>query len=454
MNMTRIQGPRTIAGRLIAFSIFYASAALVVASAVLALIVANVVRDQVDQRLSVQIEAVRGSMTVSADGSLAVDGNLDGPPFDRPGSGWYWQVTSAGKRVTSRSLAGASLSNPPQPFDWRSLLTGTPRAGDGRDSLGQGLHFLTSQSFAAGKEVEIIATSPHSALISPVLRSLLLLVPAMLVLGGLLVVGILLQVRYGLSPLRKLAEAVADVSSGRARGLDQPQAEELRPLVGQINRLLEQNQARLAETRLQFANMAHGLKTPVASLYLALNDNADPTGEARRQVDRIDRQIKHHLGRARAGVSAAGLAPATMLRPCVDDIVTMMQKLYVDRDLLITSDVESTVSVACAPQDVDEIMGAMIDNAFKWAKSSVRIVGRADGGEIAIVIEDDGPGIKSDNITEVMNPGVRLDETVPGDGFGLSIAREVCELYGGRVTLMNLPEGGLSATVVLPTTPG
>jgi signal transduction histidine kinase len=276
----------------------------------------------------------------------------------------------------------------------------------------------------------------------------------MLVLGGLLVVGILLQVRYGLSPLRKLAEAVADVSSGRARGLDQPQAEELRPLVGQINRLLEQNQARLAETRLQFANMAHGLKTPVASLYLALNDNADPTGEARRQVDRIDRQIKHHLGRARAGVSAAGLAPATMLRPCVDDIVTMMQKLYVDRDLLITSDVESTVSVACAPQDVDEIMGAMIDNAFKWAKSSVRIVGRADGGEIAIVIEDDGPGIKSDNITEVMNPGVRLDETVPGDGFGLSIAREVCELYGGRVTLMNLPEGGLSATVVLPTTPG
>jgi len=454
MMMSPIRRPKTIAGRLIAFSIFYASAALVVACAVLALIVANVVRDQVDQRLGVQLEAVRGSVKVNADGALAVDGNLDGPPFDRPGSGWYWQVTSAGQRVTSRSLAGASLSNPPRPVDWRSLLTGTPRAGDARDSRGQGLHFLISQSLAAGKEVEIIATAPGSALIRPILRSLLFLVPAMLVLGGLLVVGILLQVRYGLSPLRQLAEKVADVSSGQARGLDQPQAEELRPLVVQINRLLEQNRARLAETRLQFANMAHGLKTPVASLYLGLNDNTDPTGEARRQVDRIDRQIKHHLGRARAGVSAAGLAPATQLRPCVDDIVAMMQKLYADRHLEITSEVDSNLRVACAPEDVDEILGAVIDNALKWAKSSVRIIGKADGGEIAIVVQDDGPGINADDITEVMNPGVRLDESVPGDGFGLSIAREVCELYGGRVTLMNLSKRGLSATVVLPKTPG
>lgn len=454
MISSRIRKPTTIAGRLIAFSLVYATAALVVASAVLGLIVANVVRDQVDQRLSVQIEAVRNAMKIGADGSLGVDGNLDGPPFDRPGSGWYWQVTAAGKRVTSRSLAGASLSNPPKPFEWRSLMTATPRAGDGRGNRGQALHFLTSQSFADGEQVEIIATAPRSALIRPIMRSLLLLVPAMFVLGGLLIAGILLQVRYGLAPLRTLAEKVADVSSGQAGGLDQPQAEELRPLVGEINRLVDQNQKRLAETRLQFANMAHGLKTPVASLYLALNDNADPTGEARLQVDRIDRQIKHHLGRARAGVSAAGLAPTTQLRQNIDDIVAMMQKLYVDRKLATTIDVEQTLSVACAPEDVDEIVGAIVDNAFKWARSSVWILGKAENGEIAIVIEDDGPGIEREDITEVGKAGVRLDETVPGDGFGLSIANEVSKLYGGSVTLKTRSGGGLSATVALPKAPG
>ncbi len=450
MIASRLRNPQTIAGRLIVFSIFYALAALVVACVVLALIVANVVRDQVDQRLSVQIEAVRGSIKIGPDGSLAVDGNLDGPPFDRPGSGWYWQVSTAGKRLTSSSLSGANLSNPPQPVDWRNLLTGTPRAGAGRDNRGQNLHFLTSQSFTAGGEVEIIATAPRSALVMPVLRALLFLVPAMLVLGGLLVVGILLQVRYGLSPLRTLAEKVADVSSGQSRGLDEPQAEELRPLVGEINRLVEQNQLRIAETRLQFANMAHGLKTPVASLYLALNDDADPTGEARLQVERIDRQIKHHLARARAGVSAAGFAPTTQLRSHVDDIVAMMQKLYVDRQLTISNQLDETLSVACAPEDVDEILGAIIDNACKWANSSVRIAGAQDRGEIAIVVADDGPGINSDDLTDVLSPGVRLDETVPGDGFGLSIAKEVSGLYGGRLVLQDMPEGGLSATVVLP----
>jgi len=448
--MLGIRKPTTIAGRLIAFAVAYASAALVTASAVLWLIVANVVRDQIDQRLSVQIEAVRNAIKIGADGSPIVDGNLDGPPFDRPGSGWYWQVNVAGKRATSRSLAGATLSNPPQPFDWRGLLTGSPRAGEGQDNRGQDLHFLSSQSFDTGEQVEIIASAPRSALVRPVLRSLLLLVPAMVVLGGLLVAGILLQVRYGLAPLRKLAEKVADVSSGRARDLDQPQAEELRPLVGEINRLVEKNRERLAETRLQFANMAHGLKTPVASLYLALNDNGDPTGEARRHVDRIDRQIKHHLGRARAGLSEAGLAPSTALGAHVDDILAMMQKLYVDRRIVATNDTEADLHVGCAPEDVDEILGAIIDNAFKWANSSIRVLGRADGGNISIVVEDDGPGIEGSEIAEAMKAGVRLDETVPGDGFGFSIAKDVAELYGGRVTLEKRSEAGLSVTVLLP----
>lgn len=448
MHRLLLGPPTTIAGRLIAFSLFYAAAALVVASAVLWLIIANIVRDQVDQRLDVQIDAVRSALADTPAGAPLR--NLDGPPFDRPGSGWYWQAVLADRRLTSRSLEGRNLQRPPQPFDWRGLLTGGPRPADGHDGKGQALHFRVSNLFIKGLQAEIVATAPRSALTTPMLRALMLLVPAMLVLGGALVAGIFLQVRFGLRPLRTITGQISQVSQGRSDGLDEPEAEELRPLVDEINRLIEQNRQRLAETRLQFANMAHGLKTPVASLFLALDGKSDPTGEARRLLGRIDRQIRHHLGRARAGVSAAGLASSTELREQVDDIVAMMGKVYADRGITVTIDIKEDLHVGCAAEDVQEIIAALIDNAFKWARSTVSIEGRAGGGKVVITVADDGPGISEIDMAIIGRPGVRLDETVPGNGFGLSIAKEVAELYGGRVSLETSRAPGLRAVVVLP----
>ncbi|MFS8057041.1 HAMP domain-containing sensor histidine kinase [Rhizobium sp. BR 317] len=307
-----------------------------------------------------------------------------------------------------------------------------------------------AQTFVGGKAVEILATAPNVALAAPAARALALLVPAMLALGAILGVGILFQVRFGLLPLRALSGQIAEISSGRLRELPQTEVDELRPVIGEINRLVEHNRKRLAETRLQFANLAHGLKTPVASLYLALDGKNDPTGEARHLVGRIDRRIRHHLGRARAGVSEAGLASSTDLRSRVDDIVQMMSKLYAERRLSVVTTVGSDLRISCSAEDTDEVLGGIIDNAFKWAASSVRITSTAEGAMVLISIEDDGPGIEQSRIAEAMKPGVRLDETVAGDGFGLSIAKEVAELYGGYVKLQARPENGLIAVVALP----
>ncbi|WP_323687934.1 hypothetical protein [Rhizobium sp. AN69] len=178
--------------------------------------------------------------------------------------------------------------------------------------------------------VEITATAPQFALVAPARSALLWLIPAMTLLGASLVGGIFLQVRYGLRPLRQLTADISSISAGTLDRLPEADVEELRPASGEINRLVEQNIERLAETRLHFANLAHGLKTPVTSLYLALNETNDPDREMRALVDRIDQRIRHHLARARK-TAAGGTATVTAVKPRIDDIVDIMSRIHADR---------------------------------------------------------------------------------------------------------------------------
>jgi len=450
MRIPLLSSRRTVAGRLITFSVLYAAAALLIASLVLWFIVAAVVREQVDQRLDMQVDAVKSALSVNADGSLALAGNLDGPPFDRLGSGWYWQARVGEHRIASRSLADGSVSDPPRPFDWRRILTGDPQPAEGSSDRGQALHFRVGQVFVGGVSVEVLAAAPRHALTAPALRALSYLIPAMVVLGCCLVVGIVLQVRYGLAPLRTLSGQLSEISAGRRRDLSPAEVEDLDPVVNDINRLLDDNRARLQETRLQFANLAHGLKTPVASLYLALDDKNDPGREARQLVERIDRKIRHHLGSARAVAAGGGLGFETEVRPRVNDLLQVMSAIYVDRKLAVANGVIDDLVVNCSPEDVDEVMGAIIDNAFKWAATSIVVKGVREGKMLLLTVEDDGPGIDAGRLAEAVSPGVRLDETVPGHGFGLSIAQELVGLFGGKLHLKQREGGGLAATVAFP----
>lgn len=441
----------SIAGRLIGFSVLLALAALAAASVALWMVVANVVREQVDQRLDLQIMALQNALIVSPGSSLSLSTSLDGPPFDRPRSGWNWQVTRDNKRLSSASLSAWPISAPSRPADWRRMADGKPHPADGDDGDGRNLHFRVLQTLVDGKPVEILATAPASALTAPAIRALVYLVPVMLALGGLLVAGILFQVRYGLRPLRDMTDQIAALSSGRLQEMPSPNVDELRPVTHEINRLVARNRERLAETRIQFANLAHGLKTPVASLYLALNEpqGADPDA-TRQYVDQIDRRIRHHLSRARAGVSDAGLAVRSNLGLRLNDILLTMSKLYADKTIAVENMVGADMIHNVSPDDIDEIFGSVIDNAFKWARSEIRVSSTVENGMVVTEIKDDGPGIADDNLGEALSPGVRLDETVPGDGFGLSIASELAALYSGSIRLNNSKYGGLSVTITLP----
>lgn len=450
MRIKTVFQRKTISGRLILFSTIFVAAAVLVASVVLCLIVAGVVREQIDQRLDTQIEGLRSALVSAPDGKVSLTTQLNGPPFDRPGSGWYWQVTGQAEPLTSRSLAGGTISAPGQPFDWRQLLGGGPQPGRSADHDGQALYLRTAQVAVGNQLVEISVSAPQSALTSPATRSLLWLIPAMLLLGVGLLVGTFWQVRYGLRPLRQLTADVGDVVAGKRSSLHESDIEELQPVTSEVNRLIEQNARRLIDTRIHFANMAHGLKTPVTSLMLALGDVNDPDGSMRQLVERIDRRIRHHMNDARRAAAGETGRSSTSLKPHIDDLVLALERIYADKPVSVVCEVDPRLAVGCDAEDVDEIIGNILDNAFKWCAGHVKITAEQHQQTVTIRVADDGPGFSDDNdIAQAFKPGSRLDNTVPGHGFGLSIAKEISELYGGAIAISN-GRAGLQVAIDLP----
>lgn len=440
--------PRSIAGRLTAFSIAFVAGAILIASVILWFIVASVVREQIDQRLDTQIEGLRSGLTIGENGAIRLNAQLDGPPFDRPGSGWYWQVTSQNSNLSSRSLETDQLTPRRRP-DWRDIASNRPRPDEIENAHGKALYVRTLQARIGDQTVQITASAPRSALTDPAFRSLMWLVPAMALLGMSLLIGTYLQVRFGLKPLTRLTANINAISTGNRSSLPDAEVEELKPVSIEINRLIALNVRRLEETRVHFANMAHGLKTPVASLSLGLNDENDPDGGLRDLVQRIDRRIRHHLADARKTAVAGLTDQHTSVRSRLDDLIFVLSSVHRDKELSIRCSVDSNLAVRCDPEDVDEVLGNLLDNAFKWAATTITISAVKRERLLEIRITDDGPGISEDKINQAFRPGLRLDESVTGSGLGLGIAKEITELYGGRISLSNGDEG-FAACVFLP----
>jgi signal transduction histidine kinase len=442
--------PASLGGRLFLVATILIVAALAGAGAITGLILYRFIQGQVDQRLDTEIAAVLAALVVAPDNRLALTRQIEAPPFDRPGTGWYFEVFDGESRIRSASLGAADLRPPPPPpwsLDWLNRPTG----GDGPGPGHQPLHFRARSVALGDHTVMIVATAPRAAIWRPLFDALSPVLIALAIAGVALILAMLLQVRLGLRPLQALRAAVADVRAGRRQRVPANQPSEIAPLVDELNSLIADNAEGLARARRHVSNLAHGLKTPLASLAVALDERGrDPGGELHELIDQMDRRIRHHLGRARAAALHGPARAQTPLVGRVGDLLAIVPKVHPSKTLAVTTDIAPQVAVACEAQDLDEMLGNLVDNAAKWATSRLHISAQVTGGEVAIVIEDDGPGLTDDKVPEVLRPGQKLDESSPGYGFGLPITRELAELYGGGLELGRSDLGGVKATLTLP----
>jgi len=297
---------------------------------------------------------------------------------------------------------------------------------------------------------QIVVGAPVDVVEAPLRQALWPLGLSVAIIALVLFGAALLQLRLGLRPLGALRASLADVRAGRASHVSGDAPTELQPLVHELNALIDQNAAGLASARGHVANLAHGLKTPLAELHLELaSDGRDPDGRLRAMVDRLDARVRHHLGRARAA-SPGGAGERTLLAPAVEALAVALRRIHAERAIEFSADIPVNLAVAVDAQDLDEMIGNLLDNGWRHASKTIKVRASSDGRMVVLTIDDDGPGLDAAARDAVLIRGKRMDEVGDGHGFGLSIARELAELHGGELALGDSGLGGLRVTLSLP----
>ena len=280
------------------------------------------------------------------------------------------------------------------------------------------------------------------------------------VIAGLCMYVGFLQVRRGISPINQLRNRLAAVHKGVDARVGGAYPAEVQPVVDELNALLDERERRVARAVAKAGDLAHGLKTPLAVLAHEAHQaqaagHEQLAAEIDQQIAHMRRQIDYHLAHARAAASGATPGARCAVRDSADGLSRTLLRLHAERGLAIDVRVAPEHIVRCERQDLDEMLGNLVDNACKWARGRVVIAAAgstspAGSAAILITVDDDGPGLPPAMREAVLQRGVRADEAAPGSGIGLAIVRELAELHGGLVVLDASPAGGLRASLRLP----
>jgi signal transduction histidine kinase len=435
---------------------------LVVTGIVLSSIYRTAVEHAFDRRLGVYLRSLVADVATPEENAGKFPQSLGEPLFDLPLSGWYWQVTRLDVPTrdvrSSRSLWDASL---PQLGDPNAASgPGGTREGYAEGPEGQRVR-ITEQTIDLGEEGRyLVAVAGDPAEIDEEIHSF---DSALVLTFGVLAIVLLLtttfQVRFGLAPLKRISEGLAAIRSGGAERLEGAFPVEIAPLARETNALIDANREIVARARTHVGNLAHALKTPISvMLNEATTHGADPLAlKVREQTEIMRDQVTRHLERARLAARVAAIGTVTEVGPVVSALVRTMEKIHHHRAIAFDVNAPENVRFRGEQQDLEEMVGNLVDNAFKWAQSRVVIEtisqardARNDQRTIRIVVDDDGPGLSPQEREQVARRGRRLDETKPGSGLGLSIVVELANLYGGGLTLGTAPIGGLRAELILP----
>src|SRR5690606_15014549 len=439
----------SLAFRLVASAAVWCALWLSAGGYALSALFGTTVERSFDARLGVLLEGLVAGSELDAEGRLELRLQLGEPRFEQPLSGWYWQIEEGG-RVLRRS-----------PSLWDAVLPVALPPGQRLAALdvagpeGQPLRLLVRAITLPGGDAPLLyAVAGDRREIQADRQSfnrLLSIALAVLFVG---VIGaVLVQVRFGLEPLRRIGRALGAIRAGASTRLEGDFPAEIEPLARELNALLDHNEALVERARTHVGNLAHGLKTPLSVLTNEARRSQGPLAElVGRQVALMRRQVDHHLARARAIATGSILGARTDVLPVLRDLQRTLERIYADQAVLIDVACPPDLAFRGAPQDLEEMLGNLLDNACKWAAG--KVTARAEGAprqHLRIAIEDDAPGLPAARRAAVLARGRRLAAQVPGTGLGLAIVADLAQLYGGRLVLADAQgAGGLRAELTLP----
>ncbi|GMV54678.1 MAG: hypothetical protein AMXMBFR6_04830 [Betaproteobacteria bacterium] len=417
------------------------------------------VLQQFDLALSQQLDQLAARLELDVQGlpSIGARGMSD-PRWEKAYSGLYWQVErlpghggQSRAELRSRSLWDAELRLPDD-----ALVDGAVHRHEATGPRGEQLRVVERSMQApepAGSRWRLIVAGDTHDIAAAVERFTGVLAASLGGLGVLLGLAALAQVAVGLAPLKSMQTGLQRVRQGQTQRLQGRFPSEVQPLINELNGVLDRNAEVVARARAHAGNLAHALKTPLAILRQAARQ-AGPSelsalvGE---QVEIAERHMHWHLARARAAATQQAPGQRTLIEPVLRSLLRAMERLHADRHLdLGAEDMPPGLAFAGEEQDLQEMVGNLLDNACRSACAAVTVRAAQEGGRLCITVDDDGLGIAPEQRTEVLQRGVRLDEARAGSGLGLAIVVDLARLYGGDLTLGSADAGGLSARLVLP----
>src|SRR6201985_3007452 len=388
--------------------------------------------------------------------------SLGEPLFELPLSGWYWQITRTDTDKadvrSSRSLWDKKL--PKLDDHGIELSAAGIRVGYVDGPEGQNLRMVERPIDLGSDGKFLVSVAGDASEIFDETRSFdYYLGGTFTALGIVLLLTTIFQVRFGLAPLKRISESIADIRSGRAERLEGEFPVEIDPLARETNALIDANREIVERARTHVGNLAHAIKTPLSVI---VNEASAHTSEpfaakVLEQADVMRDQVTHHLEPARIAARLTIIATVTEVVPVIEALRRTMEKIHRSRGIAIEVDASAQARFRGERQDLEEMAGNLVDNACKWAASRVFIevlveapvkVGAAS--MFRIIVDDDGRGLSEAERAKVSRRGQRLDESKPGSGLGLSIVVDLAALYGGSLSLGNAPIGGLRAELVLP----
>ena len=379
--------------------------------------------------------------------------------FTTPLSGRYWIVAGLdGEAGVAGFLSSDSVWDWQIPWQRFPLADGAADPGqlkfaDARGPDGEPVRIVlkTVRLPDAENPIALIAAADRRPTDRITRQFLITLLIALVILAIGLIIAVMVQVRISLRPLTRVQKDVADIRVGEKDKLDDDYPQEILPLTVELNKLLEHNRNVVERARTHVGNLAHALKTPIAVLMNEARENDDFSDLVRRQTRAMSDNVQHYLKRAQAAARAEVLGARTPIEPAINDLTRLMQKLSRDKGLIVEPGKVAPLVFRGERQDLDEMIGNLLENACKFAEREVIVTAEASGEDkLVIHIDDDGPGLTPEQRAEAMKRGVRLDETEPGTGLGLSIVKDLAELYSGRFELEDSPSKGLRATLILP----